>query len=184
MRCFHVLGGFVATGARRAAPIRSPWDRLQRRIAERGGVSCHLADLPARSRRNREPGGAAVRHGQSADGAAGGRNVLRIHGPQHFDPVRSGPRPVCSGLPERELLAATAGSNASTGAGAARFQESRRGTVQSAAVLSIWKRVVHRRLAAAVFDPPIGDQPGGFAAAAGALLGVLSSWAVRVANCC
>ena len=105
-----------------------------------------------------------------ADGAAGGRHLLCVHVPGILILLATLPgcmpcfcaRPNCVAVPRR---------SGSIFASAARTQQSRRGLVQSAAVLSIRQRMVDRGLAVAVSYPASWNQPAGVVADVGAVLG-------------
>ncbi len=75
-------------------------------------------------RRYRQFRRSLVRIRQPAHRAAGGRNILRLHGSEHSGSVCRAPGPLRSGLLQRELLAAPDFFNAPARPGTARFSES------------------------------------------------------------
>src|SRR5262249_14589734 len=91
LRRISVSGSFVAACFRALASLRADLDRRERRTTERGCFPCDLSAVPARPRRDSERRGSVIRTGLPAYGAAGGGDILRLHGAEHLDPVRSRP---------------------------------------------------------------------------------------------
>ena len=130
--------------------------------AAHGHLSRHLANVPARSGGHRQSGRDPVRVGLLQRGVFDFAGLLFLHrgGDPNLD--CADPRVFRDCLRANAVRSAHGVRRPLGARGAGGNQEPRRGAVQPGFVFSIRQRMGHRRMAAAVFEPASGDEPGGF----------------------
>ena len=140
-------------------------------LAEYGAVPRHSPGLPGRPGRHGQQGRHLVRLGLPGGHPAGGRHLLRLHRPHHPALHGGGARRLRGDLRRGATTPLPPeGTAAHPAPGTQGFPQPGRGAVRPAALLPVRQRMVHRRLAAAVPDPPRGPEPRGGASDPGSLL--------------